>query len=524
MSRLFAYASLATFLLSPVGCEVIADFKKSETGSAEANSAGANNVANQSAGSSGVASGSAGGSVLGGAGTDGSDRSGSPGAAGDASTAPNSAGASAVGAAGSPTTSSVSTFSGGTASSISNTAGTATSTSNGGFGATVGTSQAGAGAQAALSQGGQSSTGVAQGGQGHAGAAQGGAAQGGASQQGGAAQGGATSTGGANTSGGAAGRTSAANGGAPSGGTAGGGAPSGGTSGDVTPPTVTQITPANGAKGITSDAMITIRFSEAMDQNSVRSALSVSGYLAANLSLSWTANGTLLSITPSVAFSYNSGTSAASTTAKPYTVTVGDTAADLAGNRLSSVFTASFTTLRQITQTVPASVVANFYDYGVNMDGTVTICTGASTAYQLGHTVPQWTGSGDTFGVFSFANIPLPSDLVGISGAVLAVKQTTADGAFYTTGSVGLEELAYGDITATNMTWILGAAVVHDFGTFSTADTTNLSKELVDPFATEYASGQRSFLYQFYAKNGASNTYARYYCDPVTLTVTYVVP
>jgi hypothetical protein len=346
----------------------------------------------------------------------------------------------------------------------------------------------------------------------------GGVANAGGAAAGGAATGGKTGTGGAATGGAATG--GAATGGKPATGGAGtGGAPPG----DTTPPTITRVSPVSGATGVSSDALITITFSEAMDENSVRSAVSVSGFLSANLSFSWNGAGTVLTITPAGGLLYNSGSNPSLTTARSYTVTLSTSATDVAGNRLANAYTSSFTTLRQISQPAAANTVAYYFDYGVSMDGTVTICANNSTTFQIGYDLGPAI-AGYTYGIAEF-DLVLPSDMAGVTGATLTVQQTSPNGAFYTSASVQLNELTYKAITATNMGWILSQAVANAFGTLSSTYSTNSSLDITSVFASEIAAGQRNFLYQFAStKTAANNTYAVYYCGPLTLALKYLTP
>ena len=98
------------------------------------------------------------------------------------------------------------------------------------------------------------------------------------------------------------------------------------------PPTIEAVTPeADGTAAVSDSIMVT--FSEAMDQDSVRAAFSISPAVAGTLS--WKGESTSLVFTPATFFA--SGTE--------YTITVAATAADLAGYALASSYSWSFTTL-----------------------------------------------------------------------------------------------------------------------------------------------------------------------------------
>ncbi len=433
--------------------------------------------------------------------------------------------------------------SGGSATGSSNTAATNTGGTLAGVGGTTGsistTSVSGGvssvGGTSATSSVGTTGSALATGGVAPTGGAL--ATGGGSAATGGAARtGGALATGGTAVTGGAAptGGTLATGGAAPTGGTSatggmrtGGTSATGGSTGDNTAPSVTKVTPASNAKGVTADASISITFSEAMDQDATRSAISVSGYLSGNLSFSWNAGSTVVTVKPTTPFAYNSGTNPGSTTATSYTGTVSTAATDLAGNPLTSAFTSSFTTLRQITQSFDAKTSAHYYSYGLAVSGgEIEICASSSETYKLGHTVTAAT-SGDYYGLAEIVTT-LPGDLVGISGATLTVQQSTPEpstNGFYTSGgTVRMSELPYQALAATGMSWLSSATPVYTWPTLSAAYSTNSSLDITSQFASEVGSGQSASLYRVEGVNGPTNTYAVYYCAPVTLAVQYLVP
>jgi hypothetical protein len=292
---------------------------------------------------------------------------------------------------------------------------------------------------------------------------------------------------------------------------------------DTTPPTITHVSPSNGTQGVGSDSTIIVTFSEAMDQASVRSALSISGLLSADLGLAWNVGGTVLTVTPKNGLAYNSGTSPSTTTARTYTITISTGATDLTGNALASSYSSSFATLRQITQTISPSVSAHYFDYGVAVDGTVQICASDSEMYEIGYTVGLYA-SGHNHGLVSFESISLPTNVAGLTSAILSGQQSAPTNSYYSTGIVKLDELNYQAITATGMSWITSATPSYSFGTYSAAYSASTSLDITSQFAAEIGSGQRSFLYQFSDSNGANNAYAEFYCGPFRLTVKYLAP
>ncbi len=103
---------------------------------------------------------------------------------------------------------------------------------------------------------------------------------------------------------------------------------------DVTPPTVSSITPANGTTGIATNSTVKVTFSEAM----TTSTINTSNFTlkAGNTTVAGTVtySGSTATFTPSSALSSNT----------VYTVTVTTGVKDAAGNAMASNYTSSFTT------------------------------------------------------------------------------------------------------------------------------------------------------------------------------------
>ncbi len=219
---------------------------------------------------------------------------------------------------------------------------------------------------------------------------------------------GAAAVAGAESGGGAAG---AGAGGAPGAGASAGGAPGAGANAggaaavDTTPPKVLSILPANGAKGITSDAKIVITFSESVDKASAQAALTSS---AGNLTYAWNADSTVLTATPVTALPYGAGATATS-----FTVQISTGLEDLANNQLSAAFSSSFSTLRQISLKISRPVT-----------GTYVVSDYPSASAVSGDSSPV---IGDGFGNEAYRAVPdfdisaLPNGITSIASATLSV-------------------------------------------------------------------------------------------------------
>jgi hypothetical protein len=116
---------------------------------------------------------------------------------------------------------------------------------------------------------------------------------------------------------------------------------------DTTPPTVVSVSPANGVKGVTSDATIVITFSEPMERVSTQASYQSAGLPAGDVTFSWNDESTVLTIKPNAPLLYAIGVNDPTTiVAKSYAFSLTNTAKDTGGNALAEL-SSSFTTLRE---------------------------------------------------------------------------------------------------------------------------------------------------------------------------------
>ncbi|MCK4758219.1 MAG: Ig-like domain-containing protein, partial [Thermoplasmata archaeon] len=99
---------------------------------------------------------------------------------------------------------------------------------------------------------------------------------------------------------------------------------------DLTAPFVDSVSPLDGAENVPLDSVISVTFSEIVDQASVESAFSISPSITGIFS--W--NGTTMIFTPDLPLAFNT----------IYTVTIDENAMDRAGNHLAANYTWSFNT------------------------------------------------------------------------------------------------------------------------------------------------------------------------------------
>jgi len=353
-----------------------------------------------------------------------------------------------------------------------------------------------------------------------------------------ASAGGSTSVGGASAKGGstsiggttAAGGTTGVGGASAKGGstTIGGTTAAGGTTsmvttatGDTTPPQIVSVTPSNGAAGVTATAKIVITFSEPMNTTSVTNALAVPPLATAALGQQWSSNNTVLSITPTAGFAYAIGTTAAGTTAQPFTVNIGTSAKDVAGNPLVAAYSSGFTTLKRITQTVTPDAVAHWdtYSKALSVGGPVS-CSGGETIDVGFLRSPGGVSTFYGFAAWNLSGVASPITGASIESATIRASQLTPTANFYPNGSITLERLDFQSIDNT----ILDGVPTATLGTLSANSTAQSSLDVTAATVNDFAANQLKFLYRIAASGAPDNEYAYFYCGQFTLRLVFVTP
>lgn len=113
-------------------------------------------------------------------------------------------------------------------------------------------------------------------------------------------------------------------------------------------PTLVEVTPADGATGVASDAVIVLRFSEPMDMASVQQAYQSAAIPAAAVTFEWNAAGDELTVTPNEPLPYAQGDDPNTVAASVFAYTITSVAESADGVSLESPVDVSFTTLRRI--------------------------------------------------------------------------------------------------------------------------------------------------------------------------------
>ena len=139
---------------------------------------------------------------------------------------------------------------------------------------------------------------------------------------------------------------------------------------DTQPPQLLSVTPPDLATGVTLGTPVVLTFSEGMNREATLAALQFNGSGAASTSLSpnWNAQGTVLTLLPTL--SYATGNTL-QTPALTYTLGLANTATDLAGTPIAA-FTSSFTTLRHLTRDLP---LLDSLTGDISETGQVNLCS-----------------------------------------------------------------------------------------------------------------------------------------------------
>jgi hypothetical protein len=213
-------------------------------------------------------------------------------------------------------------------------------------------------------------------------------------------------------------------------------------------PFFVSVARGNVARGVESDALVVISFSEPMDRQATEAAYLSEDLPSAAVTFSWNADSTVLTITPDDPLLLAAGVDPEAVEALDYTYVITDQARDARGQALTGrAF--SFSTARQLTQTFAAiqdrDLTGNFRSNGSYGSGDcarnqTTVCVGDSG------TPPDLQFRG----FLSFDLRSLPSDLTRIAMAELTFEITDTNGnAFNSLGSLLAEHVSFATIDAT---------------------------------------------------------------------------
>lgn|GEM_PF-1002012 len=196
---------------------------------------------------------------------------------------------------------------------------------------------------------------------------------------------------------------------------------------DTTAPTVVSITPANGEKDVEVTEKIVVVFSEAMNTTATERSFNLVGKgSTVSGSIQWNSEKTTMTFMPSTLFEY-------STT---YFINISTEAKDVAGNRLMSSISSSFTT--KGTDETKAPSITDVYPKNGSTNVTLDITIVLTFSEPMNTTITSQSfhltsQQGETFGTFEWLNsnttlIFVPADnLLPSITYVLLVESKASD-------------------------------------------------------------------------------------------------
>ena len=221
---------------------------------------------------------------------------------------------------------------------------------------------------------------------------------------------------------------------------------------DNTPPTITSVSPVNGATGVSTGTTVVANFSEAINASTVTGTtvqLRDAGNNLVGATINTSANQ--VTLTPSAAL----------TALTVYTVTITGGASgvkDLAGNALASNYTWSFTTTTpDITPPTVSSVSPVNAATGVNVNTTVTA--------NFSEAINASTVTTSTFQLRNSSNTLITASVSTIGNQIIltpssALAGTTVYTATITGGIAGVKDLA-GNALASDYNWSFTTGTEH---------------------------------------------------------------
>jgi len=231
---------------------------------------------------------------------------------------------------------------------------------------------------------------------------------------------------------------------------------------DTEAPLVAGTMPAANATGVAADQKLFVTFSEPMDPATVESAYSSSQLPLDGVSLSWSPDGKVLTISPDQPLEYAAGTGTDPTTVMPliYSITIGGEAADLAGNMLAAPLELSFSTRRRLTASfgTDPDLTKAFLDDGV-LPGVSLYVGDASTGKRY-----------RSYVTFDLSTLPAASE---VESASFKGTQQAPVGMPYALGAVVVQHLSFSAVENAN-----AATAISLPGEFSTDG--NLEEKVID--------------------------------------------
>ena len=205
-------------------------------------------------------------------------------------------------------------------------------------------------------------------------------------------------------------------------------------------PTVVSVDPADGATGVRDDQSIIITFNKSMDQAATEAAYQSEDLPASEVTFSWNAEATVLTITPNDFLEYAAGDTP-DIEAITYSFSITSTATDVAGNSLGA-FSSIFSTLKVIVTSIYATASLDGDCYGSGG------CDLARATFAIGDLATAPTDRGFR-GFVSFDLSSIPEGVVTDEARLIIYKEGTNFNSGldnpYPLGDMILEQVDYGE-------------------------------------------------------------------------------
>lgn len=207
---------------------------------------------------------------------------------------------------------------------------------------------------------------------------------------------------------------------------------------DTTSPSIVDVTPSAGESGVPADAQIVITFSEAMDRATVEAAYASQQLPLDKVSMSWNDAMDQLTIHPDqpLAYAEGIGNDPTAVQAKSYAVSLAASAADLAGNPLTSPLELAFTTKKRMATAVGTD--PDLTRYRVSNGGVAPV----GTDLRVGDNA-SLTYRG--FVTFDLAALP---NAIEIEQATLGVRQIGVAGTPFALGALNTVHITYATVNS----------------------------------------------------------------------------
>lgn len=326
---------------------------------------------------------------------------------------------------------------------------------------------------------------------------------------------------------GGSGAASGGNGGASPGGrggAAGAAANAGSGSREPAVPVLLATVPADGARGVSADAEISLTFSAPMDTASVQAAYRSSSLPAAQMTFTWSAGDTVLRIVPGAVLEVVRGSDPGAVVARQYALDITAGARDKAGNALAPVHVA-FSVARSITQALgPAQDRDLTGNWRTDSSYGLAYCERIDTTFCMGDSPAA--GNPGYRGFLTFDLDVLPAELLALSAAELS---TTVDQKFGTPftdlGELRSEHVTFSTIgdEAFDAVALSAPRTLASAGDVGSAFRLSVLSEVESDRA---ARGRSQFRLAFEAESDADGVADMLVSDwtSASLTVTYLTP